>query len=341
MAHDPARPSILISRLLPEEAVDLRRSRAEVDVHDGDAPLPSGRADRAAPGPAGPDLPDHRGHRRRRCWPPARTSGRRQRGRRLQQHRRGGRDQARRRRHQHPRRPHRDDGRLRLDAAHGHGPARGRGRPLRARGQVQAVGVHAPAGRRHPRQDPRHRRLRPHRPRHGAAGAAASACASSTRTRWPRTPPPSASSTPRAPTCATLLRESDFVTLHTPLLPETRHLINAAVAQDHEEDRLPDQRRRGDPSWTRPRWSQALKEGWIAGAGLDVFEEEPKVHPGLMGLPNVVLAPHIAQRLVRHAAQDGDPGRGQLPGRARGQDAPTPVNPEVLAQRADSADRPG
>ena len=39
---------------------------------------------------------------------------------------------------------------------------------------------------------------------------------------------------------------------------------------------------------------RALQEGWIAGAGLDVFEEEPKIHPGLIPLTNVVLAPHIA-----------------------------------------------
>ena len=40
--------------------------------------------------------------------------------------------------------------------------------------------------------------------------------------------------------------------------------------------------------------ARALREGWIAGAGLDVFEDEPKIHPDLLSLGNVVLAPHIA-----------------------------------------------
>jgi len=40
--------------------------------------------------------------------------------------------------------------------------------------------------------------------------------------------------------------------------------------------------------------ARALREGWIAGAGLDVFEEEPRIHPDLLPLQNVVLAPHIA-----------------------------------------------
>ena len=59
-------------------------------------------------------------------------------------------------------------------------------------------------------------------------GRRASACASSTRTRWPRIRPPSASYARSRTDIATLLKESDFVTLHTPLLPETRHLINAS-----------------------------------------------------------------------------------------------------------------
>ena len=51
--------------------------------------------------------------------------------------------------------------------------------------------------------------------------------------------------------------------------------------------------------------AQALKEGWIAGAGIDVFEDEPKVHPGLMGLPNAVLAPHIGSASWETRLQDG------------------------------------
>ena len=67
-----------------------------------------------------------------------------------------------------------------------------------------------------------------------------------------------------------LLADADFVTVHTNLTVETRHLIDEAALV------------------------RALREGWIAGAGLDVFEDEPKIHPGLLPLPNVVLAPHIA-----------------------------------------------
>ena len=78
---------------------------------------------------------------------------------------------------------------------------------------------------------------------------------------------------------------------------------------------------------------QALKEGWIAGAGLDVFEEEPKVHPGLMGLSNVVLAPHIASASsdtrIKMAALAVDNCLAVL----EGQTPPTPVNPEVLGKR--------
>src|SRR6059036_2689661 len=92
---------------------------------------------------------------------------------------------------------------------------------------------------------------------------------------------------------ATLLRESDFVSLHTPLLPETQHLINAQSLRTMKKTAYLVNASRG-PVVDEAALAQALKEGRIAGAGIDVFEREPEVHPALIGLPNVVLAPHIA-----------------------------------------------
>ncbi len=92
---------------------------------------------------------------------------------------------------------------------------------------------------------------------------------------------------------ATLLRESDFITVHTPLLPETRHLIDEAALRTMKKTAILVNAARG-PIVDESALVRALAEGWIAGAGLDVFEEEPKIHPGLLPLRNVVLAPHIA-----------------------------------------------
>ena len=91
----------------------------------------------------------------------------------------------------------------------------------------------------------------------------------------------------------TLLRESDFVTVHTPLSAETRHLVNEAALRTMKKTAILINAARG-PIVEEAALVRALTEGWIAGAGLDVFEEEPKIHPGLLALRNVVLAPHIA-----------------------------------------------
>ena len=91
----------------------------------------------------------------------------------------------------------------------------------------------------------------------------------------------------------TILREADFVSLHTPLLPETRHLINERTLRLMKKTAILVNAARG-PIVDEAALVRALKEGWIAGAGIDVFEEEPTIHPGLAPLPNVVLAPHIA-----------------------------------------------
>jgi glyoxylate reductase len=92
---------------------------------------------------------------------------------------------------------------------------------------------------------------------------------------------------------AVLLRESDFVTLHSVLTPETRHLIDAEALRSMKPSAYLINAARG-PIVDEAALVRALTERWIAGAGLDVFEAEPTVHPGLLGLDNVVLAPHIA-----------------------------------------------
>lgn len=90
-----------------------------------------------------------------------------------------------------------------------------------------------------------------------------------------------------------LLRESDFVSLHTLLIPDTRHLINERTLRLMKPTAILVNAARG-PIVDEAALVKALKERWIAAAGLDVFEEEPKIHPGLLSLSNVTLAPHIA-----------------------------------------------
>ena len=90
-----------------------------------------------------------------------------------------------------------------------------------------------------------------------------------------------------------LLAQSDFVSLHTPLLPETRHLMNAERLGKMKPTAILINSSRG-PVVDEHALAEALRDGVIAGAGLDVFEREPAVDPLLVTLENVVLLPHIA-----------------------------------------------
>ena len=128
---------------------------------------------------------------------------------------------------------------------------------------------------------------------------------------------------------ATLLRESDFVTLHAPLLPETRHLIDSADLKLMKRTAYLINAARG-PLVNEAALVQALKEGWIAGAALDVYEEEPKVHPGLMALSNVVLAPHIASASAETRQKMATLAVDNCLAVLEGKPPLTPVNPEVL-----------
>jgi len=99
-----------------------------------------------------------------------------------------------------------------------------------------------------------------------------------------------------------LLQRSDFVSLHCPLTPATHHLIDAARLARMKPTAILVNTARG-PVVDERALVAALREGRIAGAGLDVFEEEPRTAPGLAELDNVVLLPHIGS--PTHSARAG------------------------------------
>jgi gluconate 2-dehydrogenase len=94
-----------------------------------------------------------------------------------------------------------------------------------------------------------------------------------------------------------LLRQSDFISVHVPLLPETRKMIGAAQLRMMKPTAILVNTSRG-PVIDEAALAEALEQKIIAGAGLDVFEQEPHVHPLLLKLENVVLAPHIASASI-------------------------------------------
>lgn len=130
-----------------------------------------------------------------------------------------------------------------------------------------------------------------------------------------------------------LLERSDFVTLHPLLTDETHHLIGADELRRMKPDAFLINVARG-PIVDEAALVQALREGWIGGAGLDVYEDEPRLAPGLAELENVVLLPHIGS-----ASRDT---RGRMAAMAalnalahlRREPAPNVVNPEVYGTDA-------
>lgn len=94
-----------------------------------------------------------------------------------------------------------------------------------------------------------------------------------------------------------LLAISDIVSLHCPYGPATHHLIGAGQLAAMKDTAYLINTARG-PIIDEAALASALREGQIAGAGLDVFENEPNVHPGLVELENVVLVPHLGSATV-------------------------------------------
>ncbi len=106
----------------------------------------------------------------------------------------------------------------------------------------------------------------------------------------------------RRVTLDALLAGADFVSLHVPLTGATRHLLGADELARMKPSAVLVNTARG-PVVDEAALAEALARGRIFAAGLDVFEAEPEVHPGLLGLPNVVLAPHLGSATTTARAE--------------------------------------
>ncbi len=127
----------------------------------------------------------------------------------------------------------------------------------------------------------------------------------------------------------TLLRESDFVSLHTDLNPTTRHLIDAAALAKMKPTAILINSARG-PIVDPVALADALRRGVIAGAGLDVTEPEPiPLDDPLLQLPNCVIVPHIASASVATRGLMARMAADNLLAGLRGERLPNCVNPEV------------
>ncbi|RMH17939.1 MAG: D-glycerate dehydrogenase [Acidobacteria bacterium] len=125
-----------------------------------------------------------------------------------------------------------------------------------------------------------------------------------------------------------LLERSDFVTLHVNLTPETEHLIGEPELRRMKESAFLINAARG-PVVDERALVRALQEGWIAGAGLDVYEDEPRMAPGLAECSNAVLLPHIASASHDTRSRMATMAAENALCHLRRQRAPNAVNPEV------------
>lgn len=127
----------------------------------------------------------------------------------------------------------------------------------------------------------------------------------------------------------TLLRESDFISIHCPLTPQTYHsfkyedfkkmkrtacIINTARGAVIDEEAL----------------AKALKEGLIFSAGLDVFEKEPEIHPELLTCPNAILIPHLGSASIETRSKMAEVAAKNIIARLKGEVPPNLINPESL-----------
>jgi glyoxylate reductase len=123
-----------------------------------------------------------------------------------------------------------------------------------------------------------------------------------------------------------LVERSDFLSLHVPLNDQTRHLVDTDVLTRMKPDAILINTARG-PVVDEQALASALERGEIAGAGLDVYEDEPRLAPGLSELPNTVLLPHVGSATVPVRAEMARLSALNAIAMAEGRTPIHPVNP--------------
>ena len=130
----------------------------------------------------------------------------------------------------------------------------------------------------------------------------------------------------------TLLRESDFLSIHVPLTKETRHLIGAKELALMKPGAILINTARG-PVVDEAALVKALKSGRLAAAGLDVFEQEPKVHPALLKMDNVVVLPHVGSATDSTRRKMIETALRNCISALKGEMPPNAINGHALNQR--------
>jgi glyoxylate reductase len=127
-----------------------------------------------------------------------------------------------------------------------------------------------------------------------------------------------------------LLREADFVSIHSPLNTETRHQIGARELRLMKKTAYIINTARG-PIIDEAALVRALTKKQIAGAGLDVFEHEPKIDKALKKMPNVVLTPHLGSAVPEVREQMANIVVDNILAFLGGHKLPNCVNPQIFA----------
>ncbi len=132
-----------------------------------------------------------------------------------------------------------------------------------------------------------------------------------------------------------LLTEADFVSLHVPLTDQTHHLIGSHELELMKPSSYLINASRG-PVVDEKALVEALKNGKIAGAGLDVYEEEPDLAPGLTDLDNVILLPHVGSATLETRTKMAQLAADNLLAGLRGEIPPNCLNCDTISHRSSS-----